>query len=169
MPPMSVQPTIPDKQDQAYPPFQLYQPVGRNTRCRHAVPPKAIPGLAECAKRLNNGNRHPFSTSKSPPNYNTKFESYTPRTSTQSHVHGQDARNNEIETESAQESLKRCKKTSTGSFYSYRCHVVVTSLNHKQPCLVYTKEHIDAIGTASDIAAPRPVCLHGGSAAERSY
>ena len=51
---MSVQPTLPDKQDQAYPPFELYQPVGRNTRCRNAVLPIAIPGLAECAKRLNN-------------------------------------------------------------------------------------------------------------------
>ena len=53
IPHMSVQPTLPDKQDQAYPPFQLYQPVGRNTRCRNAVLPIAIPGLAECAKRLN--------------------------------------------------------------------------------------------------------------------
>ena len=51
---MSVQPTLPDKQDQAYPPFQLYQPVGLNTKCRNAALPIAIPGLAECAKRLNN-------------------------------------------------------------------------------------------------------------------
>ena len=31
IPHMSVQPTLPCKHDQAYPPFKLYQPVGRNT------------------------------------------------------------------------------------------------------------------------------------------
>ena len=41
-----------DKTYQAYSPFQLYQPVGRNTICRNAVLPIAIPRLAECAKRL---------------------------------------------------------------------------------------------------------------------